>query len=380
MSYGSAKLDYDVYQFYMGLDQGSCVQAEYVWIGGNGNLRSKTKTLLAEAKTLEDYPIWNYDGSSTNQASGNKSEVHLKPAAVFPDPFRGGNNVLVLCECVLASEENGKRTYKPHPTNKRAAAYNLFENDQKVKDSEFWFGIEQEYTLFYADGRTPFGWPNNGYPRPQGPFYCGVGIENAYGRRIADAHYKACLYSGIKMSGINAEVMAGQWEYQVGPCLGISSGDELTISRYIMQRVCEDFGVIVSFHPKPIVGDWNGAGCHTNTSSKQMREDGGFDVIIKAMEALEKKHAFHIKNYGEDNHMRLTGHHETADINTFGYGVGHRGKSVRIPTETAIERKGYFEDRRPASNMNPYVVTSLLAETVTYPDRKASDSTVCPGS
>jgi len=374
MSYGSAMLDFNVHKYYRDLDQGSSVMAEYVWVGGNGSFRCKTKTLPAECKALEDYPIWNYDGSSTNQATGAKSEVHIKPAAVFPDPFRGGKNVLVLCECVLAYEENGERKYKPHPTNKRHATYKLFEENQKVKDGEWWFGIEQEYTLFYADRRTPFGWPTNGYPRPQGPFYCGVGIENAYGRRIADGHYRACLYAGIKMSGINAEVMAGQWEYQVGPCLGIESGDMLMMSRYIMQRVCEDFGVVVSFHPKPMSGDWNGAGCHTNTSSKAMRDAGGLDVIIEAMSLLEKKHKFHIKQYGEDNDKRLTGHHETASIDTFGYGVGNRGKSIRIPTETNLNKRGYFEDRRPASNMNPYIVTGLIAETCTFPNLKESES------
>ena len=210
---------------------------------------------------------------------------------------------------------------------------------------------------------TPYGWPKNGYPRPQGPFYCSAGAENAYGRRVADAHYRACLYAGVKVSGTNAEVMPGQWEYQVGPCVGITSGDDMTMSRYIMHRVCEDFGVVCSFDPKPIAGDWNGAGCHTNFSTKEMREDGGFAKIIEAVEKLGKKHLEHIAAYGEGNERRLTGAHETAPITKFSYGVAHRGASVRIPRQAKLEGKGYFEDRRPASNMDPYVVTAKIVKT-----------------
>ena len=127
---------------------------------------------------------------------------------------------------------------------------------------EVWFGLEQEFTLFNLDERTPLGWPEGGMPsRPQGPYYCSVGPENSFGRAITDAHYKACLYAGIEISGTNGEVMPGQQEYQVGPCVGIDAGDQLVMSRYILQRVCEDFQVYCTLHPKPIVeGDWNGAG------------------------------------------------------------------------------------------------------------------------
>jgi glutamine synthetase len=343
----------------MSLDQGSTIQAEYVWLGGNGHYRCKTKSLETECKTIDDYPIWNFDGSSTNQAPGGNSEVYLKPVAKYPDPFRGGKNIILLCECVLP-ESDSSMNMVPHDSNTRAAAAKVF---NKVANTEPWFGIEQEYTLFYDDGRTPFGWPHNGFPAPQGPFYCSAGTENAFGRRVADAHYRACLYAGIKISGINAEVMAGQWEYQVGPCLGISSGDELHMSRYIMQRVCEDYGVIVSFDPKPIPGDWNGAGCHTNFSTKAMRAEGGYSVIETALGELEKHHALHIQNYGVGNDRRLTGAHETAHIDKFSWGVADRGRSVRVPKTTFLEKKGYFEDRRPASNMDPYIVTKMIAET-----------------
>lgn len=332
--------------------------AEYIWIGGNGgDIRGKTKTLSKKPASVADLPVWNYDGSSTNQAPGKDSEVYLKPVAIYPDPFRRGDNIIVLCETCLPDEK-----LTPIPTNTRSAAKKLFD---EAPEEEPWFGIEQEYTLFYQDKTTPFGWPAGGYPGPQGPYYCGAGTENSFGRRIVESHYKACLYSGVKISGVNAEVMAGQWEYQVGPCVGIESGDMLILSRYLMQRVCEDFGVLVSFDPKPIAGDWNGAGCHTNYSTKAMREDGGYAVIIEAVERLGKKHLEHIQCYGTGNERRLTGAHETAPITKFSYGVAHRGASVRIPRTAKADGKGYFEDRRPASNIDPYVVTSKIFSTCT---------------
>lgn len=332
------------------------VLAEYVWIGGSGfDLRCKTKTLTKAPSGLSDLPIWNFDGSSTGQAPGKDSEVYLKPVAIFKDPFRGEPHIIVLNECCLPDA-----ALTPIPTNTRRSAEAKFA--QKMEEVP-WFGIEQEYTLFNSDGVTPLGWPKGGFPRAQGPFYCSAGAENAYGRRIAESHYFACLYAGVNVSGTNAEVMPGQWEYQVGPCTGIESGDHLIMSRYIMLRVCEDFNVICSFDPKPIPGDWNGAGCHTNYSTEAMRAPGGFKVIIEAVEKLGKKHKEHIAMYGKGNERRLTGAHETAPIDKFSYGVAHRGASVRIPRTTKADDCGYFEDRRPASNMDPYVVTSKIFQT-----------------
>jgi len=345
--------------FLADLPQNGRVMAEYVWIGGayttgGFDLRSKTKSLESKPTKVEDLPIWNYDGSSTGQAPGDDSEVLLKPVAIFPDPFRRGDNILVLCETILPV------THKPIPTNTRCAAKAIF--DQKL-DLKPWFGIEQEYTLIKKDGIRPLGFPEVGYPAPQGPYYCGAGYDSAIGRPVADAHYKACLYAGITISGINAEVMPGQWEYQVGPCEGITSGDHLWMSRYLMVRVCEVLGVNITFDPKPASGDWNGAGCHTNYSTAPMRADGGYTEIIKAIEKLGKKHDEHIKVYGEGNERRLTGAHETAPITKFSYGVANRGASVRIPRDAEQQKKGYFEDRRPASNMDPYVVTSKIFHT-----------------
>nr|CCA22206.1 unnamed protein product [Albugo laibachii Nc14] len=350
-----SKLDSAIYNRYMELEiPNDVILAEYVWIGGSGqDLRSKTKTLTHSVKCVSDLPVWNFDGSSTGQAPGEDSEVLLRPVAIYKDPFRKGQHILVLCDCL-------KPDNSPIANNTRADAHRVM---AAVEAHVPWFGIEQEYTLFEADNVTPYGWPKGGFPGPQGPYYCGAGAHSAYGRSIVDAHYRACLYAGVKVSGINAEVMPGQWEYQVGPCVGIEAGDMLWISRYLLLRVCEDFGVNVSWDPKPIPGDWNGAGCHTNYSTAAMREDGGLSKIIEAIEKLKLKHHVHIAAYGQGNERRLTGRHETASIDSFTYGVANRGASVRIPRIAETEGKGYFEDRRPSSNMDPYVVTSRIVKT-----------------
>ena len=344
---------------FMDLDQGGKCQAYYIWIDGSGQgLRGKTKTLMEPTMDPDTLPVWNFDGSSTNQALGENSDIYIKPIACFKDPFRRGDNILVMCE-TLDHEGN------EHPTNKRRSCAT---NMEKCKDLHPWFGIEQEYTMFDFTGVHPYGWPVNGYPGPQGPYYCGVGSDKVKGRKIVEAHYRACMYAGIKIAGTNAEVMPSQWEYQVGPCEGIEMGDHLWASRWILQRIAEEFNVVISFDPKPIPGDWNGAGCHTNISTLAMREEGGLAAIYEAIELLGKKHMEHIVEYdpsgGEDNKRRLTGLHETASINKFNYGVAHRGASIRIPRQVAADGKGYFEDRRPSSNADPYLVTDRIVRTM----------------
>ncbi|GBM80559.1 Glutamine synthetase 2 cytoplasmic [Araneus ventricosus] len=334
------------------------VQCTYVWIDGTGeNVRSKTKTVDFVPKTPADLPVWDYDGSSTYQAEGSNSDVYLHPVALYRDPFRGGDNKLVLCETYRFNK-------KPTDTNKRCS---LVQAMEKAKEFIPWFGLEQEYTLLDTDGH-PFGWPKSGFPGPQGPYYCGVGATKAYGRDIVEAHYRACMYAGINISGTNAEVMPAQWEFQVGPCEGVSIGDEVWMSRFILHQVAEEFGVVVSFDPKPMPGNWNGAGAHTNFSTKEMREAGGLKYIEEAIERLSKQHIRHIQAYdpkqGKDNERRLTGLHETSSIHDFSAGVANRGASIRIPRQVAEKKMGYLEDRRPSSNCDPYAVADVMIRTI----------------
>merc|ERR1711937_543183 len=344
------------------IDQQGKVIATYIWIDGAQGIRAKSRTLDGKVTSVEQLPGWNFDGSSCYQATTENSEIIMKPVAFFPDPFLGGDNILVLTES-YTWEDTTYKNLVPANTNFRAFAKPIFDANT---DEEPWYGIEQDYTILAENNKfsvRPFGWPSNGYPSNQGPYYCSIGGNVAFGRAVADAHYKCCLYAGVKISGTNAEVMPGQWEYQIGPCTGIESGDHMWISRYLMVRVCELLGCNVNFDPKPATGDWNGAGCHTNYSTKPMREDGGYKIIIEACEKLGKKHEEHIRVYGEGNDRRLTGAHETAAIDKFSYGVANRGASIRIPTDTEAAGKGYLEDRRPASNMDPYVVTSKIFHT-----------------
>jgi glutamine synthetase len=325
------------------------IKAEYLWIDGTeptAKLRSKTKIL---ANGTDELPIWGFDGSSTNQAPGDKSDCVLKPVFSCPDPVRGGENILVLCE-VLTIDGS------PHPTNTRAACAAIAE---EFAGQEPIFGIEQEYT-FFKDGR-PYGFPFGGFPAPQGGYYCGVGADEVFGREVVEKHMDACLAAGLHLSGINAEVMPGQWEFQIGPVAAPQVADELWVARWLLYRIAEDFGVSATLDPKPVKGDWNGAGAHTNFSTNAMREN--YDAIITACEALGKRVEEHIAGYGAEIEHRLTGMHETAPWNEYSYGVSDRGSSVRIPWQVKVDGKGYLEDRRPNANCDPYVTTRLIIET-----------------
>ena len=324
-------------------------RAEYIWIDGTkptAKLRSKAKVV----PTGEEPPIWGFDGSSTLQAPGSNSDCVLRPVLVVPDPIRGEDNKLVMAEVLLPD-------MTPHPSNTRAACAAAA---QKYAKDDTWFGIEQEYTLF--DGAKPLGWPDNGFPAPQGGYYCGVGADEVFGRHVIEAHLEACMEAGLGIVGINAEVMPAQWEFQIGALPAPLIADQMWLARWLLYRVAEDFGVSATLYPKPVKGDWNGAGAHTNFSTKEMRRS--FDACVAAAKALGKRHDLHIENYGHAIEERLTGLHETCSYKEFRYGVSDRGASVRIPWQVARDQKGYIEDRRPNANMDPYVVTRLIIETV----------------
>jgi len=324
---------------------------EYIWQDGyqpEANLRSKTKVLEFNEYNgeLAPLPEWSFDGSSTQQAEGHSSDCLLQPVAVYPDSTRV-NGFLVICE-VLNPDGTA------HVSNFRS----------KIPDhtEEYWFGFEQEYVLEFNE--RPVGFPEQGYPRPQGPYYCAVGHGNVAARDVVEEHLDICLDAGLSITGVNAEVMLGQWEYQ---CFGKGAkkaSDDLILSRYLLYRVCENYGITVNLHPKPVKGDWNGSGMHANFSNSAMRDQGGKELFEAICEAFRPVHQEHIDVYGSCNDQRLTGLHETQSINEFSYGVSDRGASIRIPINTAQRWKGYLEDRRPASNADPYKVASRIVKTV----------------
>jgi len=349
--------------------------AEYIWIDGTNptaKVRNKTKYTHEVEATPSD---WGFDGSSTNQASGHDSDCVLRPALRVNNPLRpsidGHPNSLVLCEVFMPDGVT------PHPSNTRARLRAAL--DAGASKFDPMVGIEQEYTLM-KDGRL-LGWPDAGYPRPQGPYYCGVGADDVAGRDIVEAHADACVKAGLLYEGSNAEVLLGQWEFQVGAGDPLTVADHLWLARWLLYRIGEDHGVYATLHPKPMLGDWNGTGAHTNFSTAAMRASSfdvaagqiplfpsdariGMDAITDACELLSHRHAEHIAVYGADNHLRLTGHHETCDINTFRYGVADRGASIRIPRHVANKGRGYLEDRRPAANADPYLVCERILRTV----------------
>ncbi|MBT3950667.1 MAG: glutamine synthetase [Candidatus Marinimicrobia bacterium] len=333
---------------------------EYVWIGGEGELRSKTRVIdVKTTNNLDNIPKWNYDGSSTNQADGEDSEIVLTPRRVFWCPLRDnyGEDMIVLCD---TSYPNGDS----HPTNNRTWAKSVFDN-RLVKDEHSWFGLEQEFFLVDKKTEKPIGFVESD---KQGEHYCNAGKSMKIERDIVETHLRYCLKAGISISGVNAEVAPGQWEFQIGPCEGIDAGDELWMARYLMERVVELYDVSVNWGPKPLEGKWNGSGCHTNFSTKQIREGCekkcGLDYIYEAIEKLSKKHVEHMTVYGKDNELRMTGEYETASYNVFTWGVADRGASIRIGNDNFKNKKGYFEDRRPGSNCDPYLVTAKLCETI----------------
>jgi glutamine synthetase len=339
------------------------IKLEYIWLDGyepEPNLRSKVKVIDWEADNYmsplhslpnpEQLPEWSFDGSSTQQAEGNSSDCLLKPISVYHDPIRGGFSYLVLCE-VLNPD------YTPHESNTRSR---VDHNDQ-----DFWFGFEQEYVLrWYNHKETrPLGFENFNEPEKQGKYYCSVGHPYSAGREISEQHMDACLACGINVTGTNAEVMLGQWEYQIFSKGEKKAADDLWMSRFLLLRIAEAYKVKADFHPKPmgVEEDWNGSGMHTNFSTVAMRENGGKDLFERICEKLSESHQHAILEYGSDNEQRLTGKHETQSIDKFSWGISDRGASIRIPLSTSQTWKGYLEDRRPGSNADPYRITAYLS-------------------
>ncbi len=325
---------------------------EYIWLDGykpTQNMRSKTKVENDFSGKLEDCPIWSFDGSSTRQAKGESSDCILKPIAIYQDPARK-NAYLVMTEVLNADGT-------AHESNARAT---IDDNDE-----DFWFGFEQEYFIMDTHTQLPLGFPIGGYPGPQGLYYCSVGGKNTHGRDFVDEHADLCIAAGLNFEGINQEVASGQWEFQLFAKGAKKAGDEIWLARYLLDRLTEKYDYYIDYHPKPIKGDWNGSGMHANFSNTIMRTCGSRHVFEQICEAFRPATKEHIEVYGEFNDQRLTGLHETASIDDFSYGISDRGASIRIPIITVDKGwKGYLEDRRPASNGDPYKIAARIIKTV----------------
>ncbi len=326
---------------------------EYIWLDGfkpTQSLRSKTKIIDNFSGKLEECPEWGFDGSSTEQAEGGSSDCILKPVYICPDPVVQ-NGYLVMTEVLDADG-------KAHESNARATI--------EDEDDDFWFGFEQEYFLWDTETNKPLGFPASGFPAPQGPYYCGVGGQNVFGRDFKDEHLNICLEAGLNLEGTNGEVAAGQWEFQIFAKGAKQAGDEIWMARYLLERLSERYGLAIEYHPKPLGQlDWNGSGMHANFSNSFLRNAGSKEKVEQVCEAFRGVIDEHIAVYGAYNDQRLTGLHETAAITDFSYGVSDRGASIRIPLYTATHGwSGYLEDRRPASNADPYKVAARIIKTV----------------
>lgn len=326
---------------------------DYIWIDGSGGLRSKVKIVHDKyIQKLEEVEIWNFDGSSTGQADSSSSEIFLHPVKMVLCPFRRNGSWIVLCDCYTS-------TGQPAKYNHRYDAKKIFD---KYMDQKPWWGLEAEIFLFDCNTNLPVGFNPD---KKQGPYYCGVGGKNVSNiRQIVDEHMEACLFSGLKVSGTNLEVAPSQIEYQLGPIEGIDAADQLWISRYLLEKITEKYNIYVVYHPKALKGDWNGSGQHTNVSTEATRREGGINIIMDIMKKFEAKHMEHMLKYGEYNRERMTGEHETSCYDKFTYGIANRKCSIRIPNETVKNGCGYWEDRRPSSNCDPYLVTSTILQTL----------------
>ena len=338
------------------------VKLEYVWLDGytpEPNLRSKVK--IVDYKDISKgynqsivAPEWNFDGSSTKQADTGNSDRILKPVASYIKDAT--STIYILCEVM-----NPDGT--PHESNMRSR----LEKEQE----DLWFGFEQEYFIREEINGNILGHKRN-ILKGQGEYYCGVG-HNVIGRDFIEKHMEMCLDYGIEITGINAEVALGQWEYQVFSMGKLKSGDDLWMSRYFLYKISEQYGYHIELHPKPLThGEWNGSGLHTNFSNNKMREEGGKEYFESLFSSLDSRHWEHIKDYGSSNDMRLTGKYETQSIDKFSWGISDRGASIRVPQATADNWKGYVEDRRPGSNADPYKIIYQIDKSIKNADAIAN--------
>jgi glutamine synthetase len=349
------------------------IGVEYLWTGTDNtfsvnNLNITKKRFYTKVKTIElkntyapikltlaDIPIWSFDGSSTGHivptSSNANTEVILSPVKLYDHPFPTESiKYLVLCDTYDINSV-------PNKFSTRANVINTFLTNSNLIP---WYGLEQEYVFMNALNDGIYGWDmtNPALWPQQNDHYCGLSIYCKKLRPIVEDHYNRCLKIGINISGFNAEVMPSQWEFQIGPSVGIDAADDLVTARYILERLAESNDLYINYHPKPLP-NYNGSGCHHNfstTQTRQLNADTCRAFYSLLFEKFNAKHEETMKYYGANNTLRLTGIHETSNMTNFTYDIGTRHTSIRVPVNTYT----YFEDRRPAASIDPYISTWAL--------------------
>ena len=319
---------------------------EYIWLGGSNEFRSKVRIM----DELPDFPpVWNYDGSSTGQATTETSQCTLIPVRTYTDR-KNPTYIYVLCD----TPERRQMT--------------------SIQDTlDMWVGFEQEFFIWDLVMDRSIG--SYGNMPPQGPYYCGVEAIAGYDYcrkhtvadllRLTELIARRCCDIGCELTGYNLEVAPGQTEIQVMSRSALKACDDLMMMRFMAHRVLIAERCKPVWDPKPLGPEWNGTGLHTNISTGATRCEGGIRAIHEYMDLLSQKHAEHLTVYGSGNETRLTGRHETSSMNIFTWSVGGRHTSVRIPSEVSLAGCGYFEDRRPAGNANPYLIAERILRTLT---------------
>ena len=319
---------------------------EYIWLDCNNNYRSKIKIVNETVTKLEQVPKWNYDGSSTGQATLEHSEVELVPLKIYKHKYDKSFPILVLCD-----------TYNPKTNEVSSYIKAKIVFDKYINEIPM-FGLEQEFFMFDYRSNTILDC-ENGYE--SGKNYCGNGKQCSKTRHYLVGVLYLCLNLDIKLTGMNYEVAPGQAEFQV--CnIGIDACFDLLMLRFILIRVGESYNIKPNWEPKPLKEE-NGSGCHINFSTDKMRktilEKNLLSIIKDMCLKLKKTHDYFINEvYGNDNKKRLTGTCETSSYKEFTVKHGSRGASIRIP-----KNGNYFEDRRPGSNIDPYLACSELLKT-----------------